>query len=1150
VEQGRKLTRGLDEFDRQSLREGAAALMLWPKNADRHAALQELVDALVAEPKEGGGRPIEAADWEVWLASEEAKALQEIHPDGIHDAPLAIEAALLGRKRALIAGHLEFPSLQYRLWMEALAGVHDPDLEAALDLLRATSEICHAVVEESGISGCKWPDHPGPGAPVAAPPQEEYERLRSALRIEAGQEAMHLLEPLMHDADSGRWQPLRMREDASSFLVVDPWRLTLAGLVHAVDRAACSTRFAEITGRLERALVEMAAIAAEEMDWTVERVEKDHLVVRADVDCLVVIGTGVIPPDPEQLQEEMLSVGGYLYTRCEQIAARARSLNARHALLVLIGDGRGIILDRNHPCLRAERKSDPWLVGAGELQVMGEALRGDPLVLPAALEMIPPPHAWPENHDLLDAVGAVRQGEERDPLKPDFSDATEYMLQLARLKAMRHPAILPDLSRWVEVSRWEGAGNALMFRSRDSDEFALLVRASGRFLWVTCDATFEERWDLLPVIATALAFWLNGLCKAGLLLSYSLSGQVIVQFRFELDERSGPQLALGPAEKTVRVIIGPGFVDSFCRGDNEADRMLAGAILAWARRTGDPVPETALDEVLPPGYGTFAVWPDPTVSSNPPRLESLPPVERRAKLEIETSLAAAVVEPTEVVVARDEGLEPVLERLISALEGGIQAKIDSLEPAALRALIELHERAVFQGASEAILLPSLSVWRSAEGQPVLIEEEAHRDLVLRVLIERASARPPSGMEQLGRRCASRLRAATELQLQLRSALDTVRYAEADGHAVISPHLGIQLDLGGDLPGASHARFEQIAASAPDLMALEHDEWWGGEPVLTPTPALDVPLEPEGNWKELDLAMHEEWGVGLEQMMRVLRALSELAGKEADCVASAPPASLARSLVGITSIRDEEAVAAIERLTLGPCADFDASDERHQPGWANRERSYLRRPLVALPDGELAWSSLHCLRAAEYLAGLIQSDRLRGPKRLSKLVTWISQELDEAFEDAVLEEVRRCGWRGQARVTQLAGKQLRRRRGEGIGDVDVLAWSEERREVWLLDAKRLSPGFAPGPMVREAESFEEHVGKHEERLRWVLEHLPELATELGVESVSGWEVRAALVLDRPLAGAHLRQLSMPIWTHWSLKHELGPAQVGSGRSAEL
>ena len=38
----------------------------------------------------------------------------------------------------------------------------------------------------------------------------------------------------------------------------------------------------------------------------------------------------------------------------------------------------------------------------------------------------------------------------------------------------------------------------------------------------------------------------------------------------------------------------------------------------------------------------------------------------------------------------------------------------------------------------------------------------------------------------------------------------------------------------------------------------------------------------------------------------------------------------------------------------------------------------------------------------------------------------------------------CGWKGKARLEPLDGVPLRRRRGEKIGDLDVLAWSPEQR----------------------------------------------------------------------------------------------------------
>jgi hypothetical protein len=1110
--------------------------MLWPGNADRHAALQELVGALALAPDGAAGRDIEASDWEEWLAGAGANALQGIQPDGIHDAPLAVHATFLGQRRALLGARLGHPAIHYQLWMESLHGIADSDLEGALLLLLAASSICDLVVERAGLGATRWPHHKGPGAPVAAPSEEEYARLRDALHITADADAIRLLDPLQRSG--GAWQPLLATPD-SSLLVADPWQLSLAALVHAVARAGRSARFPEVLERLRRAMLTVATSAAKEMGWTVCRVEEDHLVARADRDCTVVIGVDAVDLDPKQFGAEAVSDSGDVEAHWQELADHARSVGASHSLLALIGDGRAIAIDADHPCLRPDREPDSWLVGIGELQVIGEAHRQDPLALPAALGSIPRP-PWPESCTLLDALGVAVQIEEQGLAEEPSSDGAEHMVQRARIKAMRHPAVLHDLSGWAEVSRWEGAGSAPLFRSHESEEFALLARASGRFVWVSCASVFERRFDLLPCIATALTFWIDRLCKAGLLLGSSQQGDVVVHFCLELDSRPGPQLAFCSVEAGIRMILGPGFVDSFCRGDNEADRTLAAAVIAWAEEVGDPPPGGLLDEVLPPGRGTFAIWPDPEVNANPPLLDFPPPVEPRARQEVEIGLASSRVEPAEVLVASEELLGPALEDLSRTLEAGIQAKLDALHPDSLRELVAMHERASFQGESEAILLPAIGVWRASEGTPLAQEGDAQRELVFRILIERAAASHPAGELPLGLRALNWLRAATELQLQMRSSLDAVRYEEAGGQVVVAQMLGVRVNLGGELPGASMAMFEEVLAAGPDRMAARHQEWWVGEPGVDPSPVLDISIELEGSWKELDSAMGEEWGVGFEQLVRLLRALADMAGERPDCVGSATVPDLERDLSRRVAVPAEVAAAAVDRLTLGPCAEFDTFDEAHQPGRANRERSYLRRPLVLLPGGELAWSSLHCLRAGRYLEDLIGSGRLRGDGRLRKPVIWISQQLDEEFEEEVLSEVVRFGWRGKARVTSLGGKRLERAPGQTIGDLDVLAWDEGRREVWLLDAKRLFPGIQPGPMLREGGVFEEHVARHKERLLWVRDHLTELAREIEVEDVGDWKVGAALVLDRPMVGARLRELAIPIWTHWGLREQLGAA----------
>jgi len=298
-----------------------------------------------------------------------------------------------------------------------------------------------------------------------------------------------------------------------------------------------------VLDRARRAALAVVADAVREMEWAVESVAEDHLIARADVDCLVVIGVGVLSPDHAQLEAENINADTDLREGFDRIASLAHSLGADHSLLALIGDGRTIVSD--DAALRGSTESDPWLLGLGELQAIGEGLRTDPLALPAALRSIPRP-PWPENLDLLDLVGTMRQAEDGEvPVEDGIRqpDGTEYMLARGRFMAGRHPSPAPGLAGWAEVTRWEGIEDPAIFCDRARDDFALLVRGDRprRYFWVSCPGSLERRHELLPVIATVLAFWLARLFERDFLAPPAGVEPLYAGFQLELDRRPGSQ---------------------------------------------------------------------------------------------------------------------------------------------------------------------------------------------------------------------------------------------------------------------------------------------------------------------------------------------------------------------------------------------------------------------------------------------------------------------------------------------------------------------------------------------------------------------------------------------------------------------------------
>jgi hypothetical protein len=1130
--------------------QGAAALALWPPNADRHVALNALVDQLAAEGSIAtGGAPIDVRRWRQWLASRSSKQLRRVQPHGIHDAPLSVQGVLLGSRRGLLAGNLESPDVHYRLWTEAISGLleegPDPALRTALDLLDNASRLSDRVVASAELGGYRWPDH-RLGGELSLPDEAEYGRLCEAVTVPAqelevagGLDRTVLTELILSGETPGRWQPLASGVDGE-LLVANPWRLLLAALVRACAHAARSPRSPALVERLSSAALDLAVEAAQDMDWEIERVRDASLLARADTNTHVLVVVHTLLPAPEADQKQQPDAPVSLTVAYERTRRDARRLGVQHVLLALLGDGRGLAVPRSHPCMNAVDATDPWLLALADLQLVADALRRDPLALPSALEHAPRP-PWPESIDLVDFVGVCRHNEEAVPDQADLpQDGTEHLRLRARVMAARHPAPLPDGSGWSEVSRWSGSPDKALFCARDMEGFSLLVRATGRSLWVVGGDGSASRYDLSGVVCTMLAHWLARLCEQGWPHRPTpLSAmEMVMRIEVEVSKQLGPALAIGDADGQLRVIAGPGFVEDLCRGDNSADRMLIAAVLAWCGDRSDKDQRDLLNKTAPEGRGTFVIWPRSDVPTNPPRLLPPPLVAPRDRRAVEQELAGTLVGTDQIVTISDERIRPALRDLVTALECRIAERVATLASSCLVDLVALHERALLQSTVESVALPARDAVADANEHLGPREAVGARNLALRALIERISAAPPDGCLSLGTREAGWLRAAAEFEFILGSAYGALSTGHSGARIVVGPGVGVAVHLEGRLQTAGERMTEQLEQSAPDLMAREHAAWWTEAPQVPPPLRLDAPIElDDADWVDVDRAMHDEWQVGFEQLLRLLRALSDMADEQDDAMAISAPGPLLDSLCTATRIDQTTTARAIELLTLERCENYDVTAKAHRPWGPNRDRSYLRQPLVRLPDGRLAWSSLHTLTCSRYLHGLVESGRLRGGPALRKAVQRFSQRLDREYETVLLERVEGLGWQALPRVRRLGGKRLERRRGQSIGDVDVLAWSRDRRQVWLLDAKRLAPGLDAPSMVRESAALSDQVAHHRERLEWVREHPDRLAAEIHEPGAIQWNLRAALVVDRPLAGAHLKDLALPVWTFWELPRRL-------------
>jgi hypothetical protein len=170
-----------------------------------------------------------------------------------------------------------------------------------------------------------------------------------------------------------------------------------------------------------------------------------------------------------------------------------------------------------------------------------------------------------------------------------------------------------------------------------------------------------------------------------------------------------------------------------------------------------------------------------------------------------------------------------------------------------------------------------------------------------------------------------------------------------------------------------------------------------------------------------------------------------------------------------------------------------------------------------------------LQTIRYVVHLIETGRLSCSGTLRRSVGACSQQLDRDFEQEVEKACKELGWETRRNVRKLDKKRIERDHGEDLGDLDVLAWDRVSGRVWMLDAKRISPSIIPIDMRREARSLAGHVEKHLQRLRWIEAHPLQLIAEIGTPATGdSWVVKAALVSQLPLVGAHLSSMQLPIW----------------------
>lgn len=306
--------------------------------------------------------------------------------------------------------------------------------------------------------------------------------------------------------------------------------------------------------------------------------------------------------------------------------------------------------------------------------------------------------------------------------------------------------------------------------------------------------------------------------------------------------------------------------------------------------------------------------------------------------------------------------------------------------------------------------------------------------------------------------------------------------------------------------------------------VEEYGWWLGR----------VPGAPSQLEAELQAALRAEYGVTSETFGAFDRTLCGLA------IAADKDVILLRRSELLVRLQENPELDArtltqlIDRLIL-PCrsgwADllpgFHSND--FDLGRFDRPLSLIARPLLAIeqgPDPMLAIgpavverSFMHSLGGA--MNGSLQ-DRFWSSTRMRSYVGGAANRAGMAFNDAIAEDLRAMGLEANASVAPWACLNHQAIPTiKLLGDIDVLAFSSDRRHAWVIEAKDIKLCRTLGETARRLSDYRgkrrrdgkpDNLLRHLDRVAYVRAHVADLAKRLKLETVP--EVYGLVVVDTP------------------------------------
>ncbi|WP_375415051.1 hypothetical protein [uncultured Bradyrhizobium sp.] len=279
----------------------------------------------------------------------------------------------------------------------------------------------------------------------------------------------------------------------------------------------------------------------------------------------------------------------------------------------------------------------------------------------------------------------------------------------------------------------------------------------------------------------------------------------------------------------------------------------------------------------------------------------------------------------------------------------------------------------------------------------------------------------------------------------------------------------------------------------------------------------APKSSQGELEEpFRAAWNEQFDVTFDDTRQFIDAIERLGRERGEAVFAIPRSDL------IAARYEDRPVAGADKLvgawSLIPRAHWrdipEGFEERDINPWRFRRRlTALRKPIVQLDEtgDPIMLVAPGFVRDA---FGYMLRNFYRGdfpPRQLKPLMrAWTGKTADEhgkKFTREVADRLTRLGWRTDTEVK--ITKLLRKGFDRDYGDVDVLAWNEEKGRVLIIECKDVQYRKSFGEIAEQLSDFRGEVGrdgkpdlllKHLNRVALISNHLTELAAYMKLPQV--------------------------------------------------